>query len=701
MDGTNTVTGRVVNMTLFFVSVEDAEGNRVTVPNNIVLQRAVINQTRKQEAKIMLERMRDRLKFHLEQLVMRGAQYRLLVIAAAIGLVSVAAGTLVMEIAGGFDEPGEAIWWAFLRLTDPGYLGDDEGVVRRTISTAVTVAGYVLFMGALIAILTQWLNQTMAKLERGLTPIVQNDHLLILGWTNRTASIVRELLLSQGRVQRFLRRRGARRLRVVILAEEAGVELVQELRERLGELWEPRQIVLRSGTPLRIEHLRRVDYTHAAAILIPGADFSESGTEAVDAQTIKTLLSMSHYSRVDELEELPLIVAEIFDERKVDVARHSYHGNLELLASDAFVSRLIAQNLRHRGLSQVFDELLMGDNGNEIYIRECPQLAGRPFRELDGAFPRAILLGVTRPDRKSFEPILNPPDDSAVEPGDRLVLLSRSYEDSAPMEAFAGRPLEGDPRVKRILETPRGRRILILGWSHKVPALLRELSGYESESFAVTVCSLVPADMRQEQLSRFGIDLERLQLRQIEGDYTLPAELLRLKPEAYDNIMLMASERMETGEEADARSILACLLFDEFLPSKEPGPEILVELMDPENLPLFERQSEEILVSPMILSHMLAQVALRRELRAVFDVLFGPGGAEIFFRKARDYGVTGREVNFEDLQEMVAGCGEIALGLRLAKGQQGLRGGVQLNPDRALTWNLGEEDELVVLSTYE
>ena len=649
----------------------------------------------------MLGRMRNRFKFHLEQLIMRGAQYRLLVIAAAIGLVSLVAGVLVMEIAGGFDEPGAAIWWAFLRLTDPGYLGDDEGVARRMISTVVTVAGYVFFMGALIAILTQWLNQTMAKLERGLTPIVQNDHLLILGWTNRTASIVRELLLSEGRVKRFLRRRGARRLRVVILAEEAGVELVQELRERLGDLWEGRQIVLRSGTPLRIEHLRRVDYTHAAAILIPGADFSESGTEAVDAQTIKTLLSMSHYSRVDEVEELPLIVAEIFDERKVDVARHSYHGNLELLASDAFVSRLIAQNLRHPGLSQVFDELLMGDNGNEIYIRECPQLTGRPFRELDGAFPRAILLGVTRPDRKSFEPILNPPDDLAVEPGDRLVLLSRSYEDSTPVEAFAARPSRCGPQAKRNPEVRRERKILVLGWSHKVPALLRELSGYASESFAVTVCSLVPAELRQERLTRFGIDLEHLRLRHIEGDYSLPTELLRLEPEAHDNILLMASERMETGEEADARTILAGLLLDELLPGDASRPEILVELMDPENLSLFERQSKEILVSPLILSHMLAQVALRRELRAVFDELFGPGGAEIFFRKARDYGVTGREVNFEDLQETVAGCGEIALGLRLAVRQQGLWGGIHLNPNRTLNWNLGEEDELVVLSTYE
>lgn len=55
------------------------------------------------------------------------------------------------------------------------------------------------------------------KLESGLTPIVKDDHVLIPGWTNRTPSIVRELVLSEGRVKRFLKRIGASRLNIVIL----------------------------------------------------------------------------------------------------------------------------------------------------------------------------------------------------------------------------------------------------------------------------------------------------------------------------------------------------------------------------------------------------------------------------------------------------------------------------------------------------
>ena len=157
-----------------------------------------------------------------------------------------------------FSEAEDGVWWAFLRLTDPGYLGDDEGLARRTISTVVTVLGYVLFLGLLIAILTQWLNQLIARLESGVTPVSLSDHVIVLGWSQRTPTIVQELLRTRKRVERFLARQGARELRIVILAERVDATLIADLRERLGALWNDRQVLLRSGSPLRLEHLERV-----------------------------------------------------------------------------------------------------------------------------------------------------------------------------------------------------------------------------------------------------------------------------------------------------------------------------------------------------------------------------------------------------------------------------------------------------------
>ena len=324
-----------------------------------------------------------------------------------------------------------------MRLTDPGYLGDDEGLPRRVISTVVTVLGYVLFMGSLIAIMTQWLNHTIRNFERGLTPIVRRNHILILGWTNRTSEIVSELMRAEGRVRRFLQLRGARGLHVVILSEDVSLERTIELRRALGPVWNPKKITFRSGIPLRIEHLERVDFKNAGVIILPGADFAYGSANESDMRIIKTLLSISNQrERRDRTEVLPPLVTEIFDSDKVVMAKRAYRGILEILASDVFIARCMTQNVRHPGLSHVFHDILSHGLGNEVYVRVADQFTGFRFGDLSGAYPKAILLGVVRPEGETFCPLLNPPDDLIMESGDRLVFLAEDYENCEPLKNY-------------------------------------------------------------------------------------------------------------------------------------------------------------------------------------------------------------------------------------------------------------------------
>lgn len=92
---------------------------------------------------------------------------------------------------------------------------------------------------------------------------------------------------------------------------------------------------------------------------------------------------------------------------------------------------------------------------------------------------------------------------------------------------------------------------------------------------------------------------------------------------------------------------------------------VLVELLDEESARLSEDGRTEVLITPAMLSHMLAQITLRRELGEVFDERFGPGGAEIRLRPARDFGLGGEEIACADLRQAAQGYGELALGLRL------------------------------------
>ena len=99
----------------------------------------------------------------------------------------------------------------------------------------------------------------------------------------------------------------------------------------------------------------------------------------------------------------------------------------------------------------------------------------------------------------------------------------------------------------------------------------------------------------------------------------------------------------------------------------------------------------EVLVTPMIASHVLAQVSLRRELNAVYSELFGAGGAEIFFRWVSDYGIVDEEMTFATLMGIMTDDRETALGVRLKRGE------VELNPEKNTVFKVAELDSLIVL----
>ena len=67
---------------------------------------------------------------------------------------------------------------------------------------------------------------------------------------------------------------------------------MQQLRLQLGESWNGRQIILRSGSPLSLDDLLRVDFAHAAAIVIPAMDTTATSAIDADTNTVKTLMTL-------------------------------------------------------------------------------------------------------------------------------------------------------------------------------------------------------------------------------------------------------------------------------------------------------------------------------------------------------------------------------------------------------------------------
>jgi Trk K+ transport system NAD-binding subunit len=644
------------------------------------------------------------LTFRLERWIQRGWAPQLALVAALIVAISATAGLTAWLATDAFAGLGEAIWWAFLRLTDPGYLGDDEGLVLRTLSTIVTVAGYVVFMGTLVAIMTQWLIRKVALLERGLTPIAARGHVVILGWSNRTPDLVRELVSSAGRMQRFLKRRGLRAFQLVILAEDITAARRQELADHVGSAWEVNDIILRTGSPLVADHLRRVDAPHASTVILPAANQQVPDVGHADARTVKTLMTLAQLMADSGAAAPPTVVAEILQAHTLPVAQAVTGAALEEVESDRMIARLIAQNTRHPGLSDLYGELFTYAFGNTLYLQESTAVVGLSFHEATAWFPEATLLGAVRGLGAEAQAHLNPAPDFIFEAEDQLVFIAPAFETTRPEKpiprashdvslAPVDAPAPGPPETS----APRPQRILCLGWSPRVEPLLREYGGYTQEAFDITVVSALSARQREAQLATDGWRT-RVQLTQVEGDYTQQAVLQAVAPETFDTILFVGSGRLRSGEETDARTLLGYMLLQKYLSGAAAAPTVVVELTDPHNAALLEDRPVEVIVPPAMMSHVLAHVALRRGLGTVFNELFGPGGAEIDFQRATAYGLpaTGTHAT-QALRQAVAQRGQTLIGFREAQpGQPALH----LNPPADKPWTLTPQTELVVLKTY-
>lgn len=641
-------------------------------------------------------RIIDRIKFLVERQLVKGAGFQLLVVAAFIAFISLLGGLLVVPLGESFDDAGAAIWWAFLRLTDPGYLGDDVGVWQRIVSTMLTVSGYVVFMGTLVAILTRWLIAKMADLERGLTPVTLKNHIVILGWTSQTLPLLAELLGTSGRMRRFLEKHDVQRLNLVVLSEDASADQVHELRAEPGIGRRARQIILRSGSAIQPEALHRVACLDAAAVIVPSAAHEAGSLVTSDVETVKALLSIAAQARHFH-SPLPFVVAEIQDVRKLPVIERAYPGAVEVVAGDATISRLMVQNLLHPGLSEVYNELLTAGDGNEIYVRGGESVAGMTLSEVASARPRVIVLGLLRQQGTGWDVRLVARSDTRIESSDRVIMLARDYSETDANPKLA--PL---PEVSRtaILHRPthaikNSHRVLILGWNRRVPSLIAEFASYRQLGFEVDLVSVVPVVEREQAIARYVGEGSRVRCHHIEADYMVEDDLRRVDPAGYDSVILLSSDRLASDEEADARAMVGYLQLEDILAEGKRRPQLIMELSDPDNHHLLDSHQSEILISPMVLSHVLGQVALRRELRVVLDELFTAGGAEIQFRDPEDYPLPA-SVDFQLLEKVLAAEGEVALGVYRAKPDEEGRH-LELNPPRKSFLDIRPGDRLLVL----
>lgn len=627
--------------------------------------------------------LRPVIAFQLESFLMRGPHYKVLALwAVVLAIALIGGGLAYLAPAAQFGSFLDAAWWAFLRLSDPGFLAEDAGPGLRLLAIVLTVLGLAVFVGALVAVLTQSFNEHMDRLALGLTPVTCENHVVILGWTSRTVELL-GALSEEGRPS----------TRVVALIERVTPERWQQISDRLPNRAFRRSLVLRSGDAEQVEHLERANCRGASVIVLPGADQPPQGAASRDPRTLKILASLDRHT-ADLEGGRPRVAAEVFDSSLLAVAEATYGGRSQIVLSDTLVGRSLALGVLSPGLSGLFVDLLDTRRGCAVRVAQVSQLAGNTIIEATSRFSRAVIFGAFRRNLGTSREALESVPTTRLDEEDRLLVLAPvddPLELGPPLpDALRSRP---PPLLGTSPETVR--RVLVLGWNSRAPHMLWELARQELR-WRVDVLALTEPAVVDRPTSTQGRG-ETLELRSHVGDPTVPTALAKLPLSDYDTIVLLASGAVSDVEAADSRTIASVLVLEHLLETAACHPHVIAELLDPANAPVLAQRRVELVQTARLVAQALAGAVERPEIGEILArLLRGDFGRPGILPLPLITGV-GETLEVGRLEVELRHRGRLMLGLQRAASRFAL----ELLPDKRQTLRVRRDDRLVVITPVE
>ena len=576
-------------------------------------------------------------------------------------------------VGGGNDHLGvmEALWQSMLRVVDAGTFAGDTGWITRVVGFLITIAG-IFIAGSLIGLIANAVDLRIEELRKGRSTVLEADHTLILGWSDRVPAIVSELVIAN---------ESRKRAAVVIVAEPDKTHMEERVRETVRDLCTTR-LVCRSGEPWSTSNLAMANIAGARSILVIG--------DGDDDKSVKTLLAIRALRAntagdgSGAFTKTTQIITKVVEPDTAATLR-SLMPEVVTVSSDSVVAELTAQACRQRGLSSVFRELLDFD-GDELYFAAFPQLVGRTYADAQLAFDRAALIGVLN-GAGAVE--LGPPGDRALAAGDELIAVAEDDSlfvvDAAPV---VGRVRPTQPVAPS--EVPR--RVVIVGWSNLGPRVIAELDEFLDARTTIELLldpGLVDIDLVRGSLSTSNVALEVSALA--GGPELVAAHAAR---RSFHEVIVLGYRQALPIDTADTRTLLTLLAFNEVRQAEDIGRvRIVAEMLDQRNSPLAEATGvDDFVVSDELTSLMLAQLSERAELGQVFDDLFDREGCSIELRPSATYGGP-HATCFADIVVTAIADGHSAIGYRLAA-----TGQVVVNPSKSAPLTLSAHDEVLVIA---
>lgn len=270
-----------------------------------------------------------------------------------------------------------------------------SGLALIILCIAVVIIGMVLFTGAVIGYLTNYISSFVDNANVGSHRLHLSGHVVIIGWNSRASEIVNDLLYSE------------RSKRIVILVPDGKESIEREISERLLDTLAQEKknglknrltVIVREGDTFSTKQLTDISIDRAESIIILGSDQSASAckyeqrarrdcVERGNPQVIKNLVQVSELTGAATSADNQKIIVEVEDEWTYSLVKRIIENkevegkcNIVPVSVNKILGRLLSQFSLMPELNLVYRELF-SNKGATFYARRTDIADEHAFRE--------------------------------------------------------------------------------------------------------------------------------------------------------------------------------------------------------------------------------------------------------------------------------------------------------------------------------
>ncbi|KAH9751039.1 putative ion channel protein POLLUX [Citrus sinensis] len=602
----------------------------------------------------------------------------------------------------------EALWLSWTFVADSGNHADRVGTGPRIVSVSISSGGMLIF-AMMLGLVSDAISEKVDSLRKGKSEVIEKNHILILGWSDKLGSLLKQLAVANKSIGGGV---------IVVLAERDKEEMEMDI-AKLEFDFMGTSVICRSGSPLILADLKKVSVSKARAIIVLASD---ENADQSDARALRVVLSLTGVKEGLRGH----VVVEMSDLDNEPLVKLVGGELIETVVAHDVIGRLMIQCALQPGLAQIWEDILGFENA-EFYIKRWPQLDDLRFEEVVISFPDAIPCGI-KVAAEGGKIILNPDDNYVLKEGDEVLVIAEDDDTYAPgplPEVVCKRSFLKIPDPPKYPE-----KILFCGWRRDIDDMIMVLEAFLAPGSELWMLNEVPEKEREKKLTDGGLDISGLmniKLVHREGNAVIRRHLESLPLETFDSdkpLKALDESLEDSIVHSDSRSLATLLLIRDIqskrLPYRDTKPTslrlsgfshsswiremqqasdksiIISEILDSRtrNLVSVSRISDYVLSNELV-SMALAMVAEDKQINRVLEELFAEEGNEMCIKPAEFYLFDQEEISFFDIMIRGRQRQEIVIGYRLANTERAIINPSQKSEPRK--WSL--DDVFVVISS--